>query len=275
MKAFLFLFCAIFFLPPWLFSKDKLAEIYPIYLRLQNKEVCVSDFSLPQNLVCLYTKNASSKPKASIGAFSRLGFLKENKDVGLNTSIYFGKNLRSSFSLAYQFYGFSAYNTSSIQLSYGHSFGEKSHANIFYGLSIPKKIEDAEILYSSSVGLSFYQQIGYQWLVGFVSTYDFPYKKQKLWNKALYLEVFCSYAINKDLGIGFSLSKDIRYSIEASTSISYLIKKHFLCYGSIAVYPFKYSLGFGYTSKAVDILVKAAYHPPLGATGGVSISYKI
>lgn len=208
--------------------------------------------------------------RGQAGVYSYLGFIPENKKTGLGGALSFG---RQTFALHYEFEGFSLYHTHSAGLSYAMAFSDQWQGGVFVRYRRRNRIEDVADKGAVESGLSVACRLEH-WHLAFKAAYEIPLQGRGIWQQALSLLLTAAYSLSDDLCIGVEVGKDIRYPVEAAAAVAYRIKGRFMVFGLCGVYPFRFSLGGGYTAPRFDILVATAYHPPLGATGQISVSWK-
>lgn len=208
--------------------------------------------------------------RGQAGVYSYLGFIPENKKTGIGGALSFG---RQTFALHYEFEGFSLYHTHAPGLSYAMAFTDRWQGGVFVRYRRRNRIEDVADKGAVESGLSVACRIEH-WDLSFKAAYEIPLQGRGIWQQALSLLLTASYALSDDLCIGVEVGKDIRYPVEAAAAVAYRIKGRFMVFGLCGVYPFRFSLGGGYTAPRFDLLVATAYHPPLGATGQISVSWK-
>lgn len=208
--------------------------------------------------------------RGQAGVYSYLGFIPENKKTGLGGALSLG---RQTFALHYEFEGFSLYHTHSAGLSYAMAFTDQWQGGVFVRYRRRNRIEDVADKGAVESGLSVACRLEH-WDLSFKAAYEIPLQGSGIWQQALSLLLTAAYRLSDDLSIGMEVGKDIRYPIGAAAAVAYRIKGRFMVFGLCGVYPFRFSLGGGYTAPRFDILVATAYHPPLGATGQISVSWK-
>lgn len=213
---------------------------------------------------------SSGRLRWQTGAYAHIGFIPENKKTGLGGALSFK---RQTFALHYEFEGFSLYHTHSAGLSYAMAFSPAWRGGVFVRYRRRNRIEDRTDKGAVESGLSVACRLA-QWDLSFKAAYEIPLQGSGIWQQALSLLLTASYRLSDDLSIGVEVGKDIRYPIEAAAAAAYRIKGRFMVFGLCGVYPFRFSLGGGYTSPHVDVLAATAYHPPLGATGQICVSWK-
>lgn len=204
------------------------------------------------------------------GAYAHIGFIPENKKTGLGGALSFK---RQTFALHYEFEGFSLYHTHAAGLSYAMAFSDRWQGGVFVRYRLHNKIEDKADKGAVESGLSVACRLG-AWDLSFKAAYEIPLQSRGIWQQALSLLLTASYRLSDDLSIGVEVGKDIRYPVAAAAAAAYRIKGRFMVFGLCGVYPFRFSLGGGYTSPHLDVLAATAYHPPLGATGQICVSWK-
>lgn len=204
------------------------------------------------------------------GAYAHIGFIPENKKTGLGGALSFK---RQTFALHYEFEGFSLYHTHAAGLSYAMAFSDRWQGGVFVRYRLHNKIEDKADKGAVESGLSVACRLG-AWDLSFKAAYEIPLQSRGIWQQALGLLLTASYRLSDDLSIGVEVGKDIRYPVAAAAAAAYRIKGRFMVFGLCGVYPFRFSLGGGYTSPHLDVLAATAYHPPLGATGQICVSWK-
>ncbi|MDE6106670.1 MAG: hypothetical protein K2F84_06200 [Bacteroidales bacterium] len=213
---------------------------------------------------------ATRRLRGQAGVYSYLGFIPENKKTGLGGALSLG---RHTIGMHYEFEGFSLYHRHSAGLSYAMAFTDQWQGGVFVRYRRRNRIEDVADKGAVESGLSVACRLEH-WNLSFKAAYEIPLQGSGIWQQALSLLLTASYALSDDLCIGVEVGKDIRYPVEAAAAVAYRIKGHFMVFGLCGVYPFRFSLGGGYTAPRFDILVSTAYHPPLGATGQISVSWK-
>ncbi len=220
------------------------------------------------------TDGAADRPPRRLrwqsGAYAHIGFIPENKKTGLGGALSFQ---RQTFALHYEFEGFSLYHTHSAGLSYAMAFSDRWQGGVFVRYRRRNKIEDQADRGAVESGLSVACRLA-NWDLSFKAAYEIPLQSRGIWQQALSLLLTAAYRLSDDLSIGVEMGKDIRYPVEAAAAAAYRIKGRFMVFGLCGVYPFRFSLGGGYTSPRLDVLAATAYHPPLGATGQISVSWK-
>lgn len=248
-----------------LFSQNYTSS-FPTSLSLANRSLY-----LPGNAeYCYYDSLYTNNWRA--GTFASIGFIPENKRAGVEASYAFKRNF---FILDYYIQGFSLYNNQKIGLTYNRAFSDACAAGISTSYIFYNPIEGHKGESYIDIALSFSYNLP-RWVFGFKASYIIPVFPHSLpiWNKSLSMQLSTAFRISENLCIGATVGKDLRYPIEASAEVSYTIAKHILIFGSCGVYPFRCSLGGGYISKCLDIIVSTSYHPPLGATGQITIGWK-
>ena len=232
----------------------------------------IGDFGLTDGLTESLTEHrpASGRLRWQAGAYAHIGFIPENKKTGLGGALSFK---RQTFALHYEFEGFSLYHTHSAGLSYAMTFSPAWRGGVFVRYRRRNKIEDVADKGAVESGLSVACRLS-NWDFSFKAAFEIPLQGHGIWQQALSLLLTAAYRLSDDLSIGVEIGKDIRYPVEAAAAAAYRIKGRFMVFGLCGVYPFRFSLGGGYTSPHVDILAATAYHPPLGATGQISVSWK-
>ena len=213
---------------------------------------------------------APRRLRGQAGVYSYLGFIPENKKTGLGGALSMG---RHSLGLHYEFEGFSLYHKHSAGLSYALAFTDQWQGGVFVRYRRRNRIEDVADKGAVESGLSVACRLEH-WDLSFKAAYEIPLQDSGIWQQALSLLLTAAYRLSDDLSIGVEVGKDIRYPVEAAAAVAYRIKGRFMVFGLCGVYPFRFSLGGGYTAPRFDIIVATAYHPPLGATGQISVSWK-
>ena len=213
----------------------------------------------------------SGRVRGCVGLYSHVGFIRENQRTGVSGAWWLG---RQTLALHYEFEGFALYHTHAAGFSYATAFTEDWRGGVFVRYKRRNRIEDKADVGAVESGLSVAGRLG-AWDLSFKAAYEIPLQSRGIWQQALGLLLTASYALSEDLCIGAEVGKDIRYPFEAAVGAAYRMGGHFLFFGQCGVYPLRLSLGGGYTSSRMDVLVSAAYHPPLGATCQIGLSWKV
>ena len=214
---------------------------------------------------------ADGRVRGCVGLYSHVGFIRENQRTGVGGAWSLG---RQTLALHYEYEGFALYHTHAAGFSYATTFSEDWRGGVFVRYKRRNRIEDKADVGAVESGLSVAGRLG-AWDLSFKAAYEIPLQSRGIWQQALGLLLTASYALSEDLCIGAEVGKDIRYPFEAAVGAAYRMGRHFLFFGQCGVYPLRLSLGGGYTSSRMDVLVSAAYHPPLGATCQIGLSWKV
>ncbi len=181
-----------------------------------------------------------------------------------------------TFGLNFSYYGLDIYNEKKVGISFGKSFGEKFSAGLqFDYINIFLDNYGTKHLFTFEVGLQFY--ILPQLLIG--AHVNNPLRldidEESTEKYPTIMRFGLNYMPSKKVAIMAELEKDLDFSPVYKLGIEYKVIEKFVIRGGFNVNPFSGSLGVGLKLKTLSIDAASAYHPVLGFSPSLSLSYAI
>ncbi|MCB0704557.1 MAG: hypothetical protein KDC34_04580 [Saprospiraceae bacterium] len=179
-----------------------------------------------------------------------------------------------NFGLQVQYYGFEAYNETSLGLAYARKLTEKFSLGgrfIYLNTRVPETGSGGLVTFD----LGMIYKLNADWQLG-MSLYN-PALQEKLPGEYLptTLRLGAAHRLGKQATLAAELEKTLAYQLRGRVGLEYLPVEQVRIVAGVQSNPATFSLGLGWQSTSgLSIDLVQEYHLILGVSPGISISYQ-